>query len=137
MKFPAAFVAVSLSLGIFAGSILVSVFSAPQPWTPEQVLLARGSTFRFSGSNEVGFTVPTTGGVFVGSAEVDHNVSIELLRLPVFLSCGAQYGSSAYHGDAWYYSINETLAPGQYSWGPTCGGTANITVTQTIEVLYP
>jgi hypothetical protein len=51
-----------------------------------------------------------------------------------FLNCTV---FNSYSGAPWSYSVNESLAPGQHDWGALCGGFANITITEPIEVLYP
>jgi hypothetical protein len=137
MSYSRVLLAVSLSLGVFAGSILVSELSAPQPWTVEQVLAPAGAVLKFPGSEGVTFTVPALGGVIVGGADLDRDVTIALLPVPTVLHCIANARPAALSGSSWTYSINETLPAGPYYWGPVCDAHVNITVTRAIELLYP
>ncbi len=94
----------------------------------------------YGGFSGVNFTIPPAGGVIVGAAEVDHTSlrDIEALPAHVFWVCLPRVPANlTYSGPPWSYSINQTLAPGHYGWAPRCGGFANITVTQSIEILNP
>jgi hypothetical protein len=83
----------------------------------------------------VTFNVSAEGGVLRGVAEVDHtSVSVVVFPFGGLLECPTWPG---YAGAPWVDSVNETLAPGEYVCGAICGGFANITVTQPIELLYP
>jgi len=79
--------------------------------------------------------VPSEGGVLVGAAEVDHTMGIgaRLVGGPG-IYCPAPPGR--YYGNPWSYTANQNLTAGEYTWGVGCGSWGNITVTQSIEVLY-
>lgn len=137
MRHPSAVLAIALAVGIAVGCALVWEFGPPKPWSVERILFPTGSVLRVPEFQVVSFDVPPAGGVLVGAADVDHtSVSIVVAPEGTFFHCapGSPHG---YSGGPWGYSVNESLAAGQYAWGASCFGDGNITVTQPIEVLNP
>ena len=85
-------------------------------------------------SSLVSFSVAAPGARLVGGANVDHSVLLmawthgtPLPMCPDFLG---------YVGSPWKLSLDQSLAPGVYQYGPVCGGLANLTVTADIELVY-
>jgi len=132
---PRTFLIVGLAVAVALTVYILAWESPPNPGSVEQLLYSAGTVLRVPGSTTVSFTVPADGGVLVGAVAVDHG-SVDLGVGPAggLLSCPVWVG---YSGPAWSYSIDVNLAPGQYVWGALCGGFANITITQPVEVLYP
>jgi hypothetical protein len=113
------------------------------PWGPQatsprgQVLVPALSVLRLPGFRDVNFTVPSEGGVLVGAAEVDHTSVGWIGAFPVGTGWSCPPLPRGYSGGPWVYTANQNLTAGTYFWGPDpCGGSGNITVTQSIEVLY-
>jgi hypothetical protein len=139
MVSPKVVLVVGLALAGISGALIVGFWGhIPRPGSIEQVLIPAGTVLRTQGPTRptVAFGVPWEGGILVGAAEVDHtSVSLGV--------DGGVYGSSDcpawghYYGAAWSYSVDRFLVGGHVEWGAFCGGFANITVTQPIELLYP
>jgi len=128
-----------LALGLMAAVLVVPlvVIAAPAAHTAQTrtILFPAGSVVHIVGfSPIVAFTVHAPGGQFIGAASVDHFVWLmpwtNGTPLP---ECPDVIG---YIGTPWIYSPNEFLASGSYYFGPVCGGFANLTVSQDIEVVY-
>jgi hypothetical protein len=81
-------------------------------------------------------------GVLIGGAEVDHESVFGIGVFPVgsAFSCPSEPAPPPsppfYWGGPWSYSANQSLAPGSYFWGTPCGGSGNITVTQSVEIVF-
>jgi hypothetical protein len=84
---------------------------------------------------DVKFEVPPAGGVLVGTAAVDYP-GIFFGAYPVGLPFGCP-AVPPYFGAPYNYSVNESLGPGEWFWGPMCHTLGNFTVVHPIEVLYP
>jgi len=142
MRHPAVAVVVGVAIAVVlsVGTLELSA-PPPHPWGVEQVLIPAGSTLHTPAFGVVRFDVPSIGGAIVGAAEVDNgSLIVGVLAVAPFHECPgtALNGTQAVHSIvSWLYSINESLAPGRYVWGALCGGIGNITVTHSIEVLYP
>jgi len=75
--------------------------------------------------------------VLVGTAEVDHR-SIWLIEALLVGGPGTYCprGPPPYSGSPWTYTASQNLTAGTYTWGVVCGYGGNITVTQSIEILF-
>jgi hypothetical protein len=136
MRHPRAVLAIGLAIAAVVAALTLAWGAAPPPpLSVEQVVYPAGAVIRVPESPVATFEVPSGGGVLVGDAKVDHTALIMAAPAGEFLNCTAVF--NYYYGAPWSYSVNESLAPGQYDWGALCGGFANITITQPIEVLNP
>ena len=139
MQHQAACIALGVAVGIIIAGVAVTLGgrAASAPWSVERVLYPAGTILLVPESPLATFDVPSQGGVLVGSAAVDHtSVTLWVLPANVSLSIGCP-AYSGYNGTAWTYSVNESLQPGAYEWGAECGGFANVTITQPLELLTP
>jgi hypothetical protein len=77
-------------------------------------------------------------GVLLGAAVVDHTSvnGIGVYPAGAAIACGLIPYPPTYSGGQWYYSVNQSLAPGSYDWGAVCGGYGNVTVIQSIEIVF-
>jgi hypothetical protein len=137
MRHATAVLAIGLALtAVLAGCALAWGATPIRPWSTEEVLYPAGTVLKVPGFTVATFEISAYGGVLVGAAVVDHeSIWVEALPAGGILVCPYFPG---YEGTPWSYAINQTLTAGQeYVWGAVCGGFANITVTQPIELLYP
>ena len=127
-------VGVLLVAALVATGLVVWLLPPPAPGSVEQVIYPAGTVLRYPGSPFARFSVPSSGGLLVGAALVDHSIGIGVFPVGGYTSCGVPLG---YLGPAWNYTLDYRLSPGAYVFGPVCGGFANLTVTDAIEVVYP
>ncbi len=124
-------VAFTLSLNVFWGPVgPVASRSAGQ------VLVPAGTVLNIPPFGGVNFTVPSEGGVLVGAAEVDHTIPLGAFPVGSRFNCPGRNTGVYYFGSPGSYTANENLTAGAYTWGSYCGSWGNITVTQSIAVLY-
>lgn len=131
-----AFLAI-LSAGIVLGgtSLALATPSEHPNNAGELVLFPAGSVVRIVGFSPLSkFTVPPSGGRLVGTASVDHFVFLMAWTNGTPLPECADF--LGYLGSNWTYSPEQTLAPGSYEFGPVCGGFANLSITDSIAVLW-
>ncbi len=119
---------------VAASSLAFALPRAPPPGAPTVVIPA-GTEIELRGFAPVAnFTVAVPGGVFEGRAWLDHTVWLMAYSnstpLPM---CADLLG---YAGNGSWYTPHEFLAPGFYQFGPVCGGFANVTVLDSLEVVY-
>lgn len=117
-----------------AGSTLALSVPTGGPPSPAIVVVPAGTVVELRGFAPVAnFTVPAPGGVFEGRVWVDHSVWLmaysNTTPLPM---CADLLG---WAGNGSFYSPDVVLAPGFYHFGPVCGGFANLTVFDSLEVV--
>jgi hypothetical protein len=129
-----------LVLGFACLVVVTLCFIIPWgPWVASprgQVLVPAGTVLRLPGFENIGFTVPSAGGVLVGSAEADHTSVGRIGAFPVGTGWACPPPPTGPWGDPYSYTADQNLTAGAYTWGAFCGGWGNITVTQSIEVVY-
>ncbi len=133
-----------LASGLAVTAVVCSIALAggwatlPGAGSVEGVILPQGTILHFPTDRNVPFPVPLGGAILVGAAFVDHQtVNLEALPAHSVVACPDIPANATYGGPSWWYSVNETLAPGQYYWGAICFDWGNVTITQPLELLYP
>lgn len=100
----------------------------------ETMLYPLGTYLQVPGLHLQNFTLGPQGGLLVGTIHWDHS-SIVFGVVPTGLHSCVQLMN--YSGPPWTEQLNQSLTAGWHTIGPICGGFANGTVTQAVEVLYP
>ena len=129
-------------LGLGFACLFAITLGCSIPWGPfaaslrGQILVPVGTVLRVPGFTGVIFNVPSEGAVLEGAAEADHTMSMGAHTAggpPGY--CPGVY--PPYFGSPMSYTANQNLTAGTYIWGVgSCGSLGNITITQSIEVLY-
>ncbi len=127
----------ALVAGALAGVLLVWV-SAPVSGQVEHVILPQGAVLRvanYSSPMAVDFEVAAPGAVLVGAVHGDHSALFGDFSSSVFFHCPAEPVPPVHTGGPWNESFDRKLSPGEYFFGEGCLSPANITVTETVELL--
>ena len=139
MRHRTALLAVALAVGISAGCMLVWELGPPSAGFVEHVIVPAGLVLRGPAIGNISFEVPRAGGVLLGTGQVDHT-SLDLNWWEAgqgARACGLIPPHPKYHGPSWTYSVDVTLPPGHYFWGPWCSDLGNVTFTQPLVIVTP
>lgn len=129
-------VLITVSLGMFSvgGAIAATPGSTIEPMA-SQIIFPQGTVLRVTNFSALAqFTVSPPGAQFVGAFHADHFLWIMAWTngTPMPMCPIAQ----GYVGSPMNASYNEKLTPETYTFSEVCGGLGNLTVTQTIELVY-
>lgn len=130
----AVLLAVSLGVTSVGGAIASTPGSTIEPLA-SQILFPEGTVLRITNFSALArFTVSPPGAQFVGAFHADHSLWIMAWTngTPMPMCPIAQ----GYVGSPMNASYDEKLIPETYTFSEVCGGLGNLTVTQTIELVY-
>jgi hypothetical protein len=141
MRPASAVLAIGLSLAAIIAGCAVAWGAGPtRTGYVERVLLPAGSVFEMSQSNRMYFTTSGDGVVLVGSLVIVgwSWPGVGPARGAYSTGVCPVVPANTTTVPTRNYTINETMDPGTWIWGTVCwAGPTTVTVTQSLEVVYP